>query len=130
MAVLWGPLLPSSPYLTRSLLPPGGVGEGEAYRSPNSSPGRQGPWRLGGVDEVFRADDEPRRDTHDVSITRTPMLLYTHTRPRPITERERSGGAHTRPIAWGEVRGGTHVTNERAGSETQVRHGVPTNTQY
>lgn len=31
---------------------------------------------LGGVEEVLRTDDEPLRDTQEVSITLTPMLQW------------------------------------------------------
>lgn len=40
------------------------------------SPGEPGPCIPGGVEEVFRVSvDEPLRDTQEVSITRTPILV-------------------------------------------------------
>lgn len=58
----------------------GGVADGEVASSPGCSgmsvsAGQPGPCMPGGVDEVFRANvDEPLRETHEVSITRTPIL--------------------------------------------------------
>lgn len=39
-----------------------------------ASAGGVGGCTLGGVEEVLRADEEPLRDTQEVSITLTPML--------------------------------------------------------
>lgn len=69
------------PYLARSLLVGGGVGEGEAEKSPccsgmSASMGGVGGCTLGGVEDVLREDDEPLRDTQEVSITLTPMLQW------------------------------------------------------
>lgn len=66
-------------YLVLSLLMGGGVCEGEVERSPacsgfSESEGGMGGWTLGGVDELLRDDEEPLRDTQEVSITRTPIL--------------------------------------------------------
>lgn len=67
------------PYLARSLLVGGGVGEGEVEISPGcsgmrASMGGVGGCTLGGVEEHLREEDEPLRDTQEVSITLTPML--------------------------------------------------------
>lgn len=65
------------PYLARSLLVGGGVGEGEAEKSPGCSGTRasaEGGCTLGGVEEHLRVEPEPLRDTQVVSITLTPML--------------------------------------------------------
>lgn len=66
------------PYLARSLPAGGGVGKGDAESSPCSgmraSEGRRGDCTPRGVEELLRADDEPLRDTQEVSITLTPML--------------------------------------------------------
>lgn len=40
----------------------------------SESVGGAGVWAPGGVEDALRAEDEPLRDTQDVSITRTPML--------------------------------------------------------
>lgn len=69
------------PYLARSLLVGGGVGEGDVEKSPGcsgmrASEGGAGGCTLGGVDEVLREEDEPLRDTQEVSITLTPMLQW------------------------------------------------------
>ena len=55
------------------------MGEGDVEKSPgcsgrSTSEGRAGGSMPGGVEEVLRAEDEPRRDTQEVSITLTPML--------------------------------------------------------
>lgn len=72
---------PQLPYLARSLLVGGGVGEGEAENSPgcsgmSASMGGVGGCTLGGVDKDLRVDDDPLRDTQEVSITLTPMLQW------------------------------------------------------
>ena len=65
-------------YLTLS--PGGGVADGEVASSPGCSgmsvsAGELGPCMPGGVEQVLRASvDEPLRETHEVSITRTPIL--------------------------------------------------------
>lgn len=62
------------------------MGEGEADSSPgcsrmSESADAVGACTLGGVEEALRAKvEEPLRDTHEVSITRTPILRRnTHT---------------------------------------------------
>lgn len=57
------------------------MGEGVAENSPGcsgmrASVGGRGVCTLGGVEEVLRVDDEPLRDTQEVSITLTPMLQW------------------------------------------------------
>lgn len=66
-------------YLVLSPLMGGGVWQGEVERSTgcsgfSESEGGAGGWTLGGVDELLRDDEEPLRDTQDVSMTRTPIL--------------------------------------------------------
>lgn len=80
------------PYLARSLLVGGGAGEGQAEKSPgcsgtSPSVGGRGGCTLGGVEEHLREEDEPRRDTHVVSITLTPMLQRDRD-AQPIKSRE------------------------------------------
>lgn len=80
------------PYLARSLLVGGGVGEGEAENSPGcsgmrASVGGAGGCTLGGVEELLRVEDEPLRDTQEVSITLTPMLQWDRD-AQPIKSRE------------------------------------------
>lgn len=80
------------PYLARSLLVGGGVREGEAENSPGcsgmgASVGGAGGCTLGGVDEHLRVEDEPLRDTQEVSITLTPMLQWDRD-AQPIKSKE------------------------------------------
>lgn len=80
------------PYLARSLLVGGGVGEGEVEISPGcsgmrASMGGVGGCTLGGVEEHLREEDEPLRDTQEVSITLTPMLQWDRD-AQPIKSRE------------------------------------------
>lgn len=83
------------------------MGEGDPEGSPggsgaSASEGGVGARTLGGVDEVLREDDEPLRDTQEVSITLTPMLQWD-TDAQPITAKEGAslgargvGGAQSR----------------------------------
>lgn len=81
--------------------------EGEAADSPGcpgmgASVGGAGGCTLGGVDEHLRAEDEPLRDTQEVSITRTPMLQRDRD-SQPIRSREgmaRGQGGTRRPWRW------------------------------
>lgn len=68
------------------------MGEGEAEISPGCSGMRAsvgGAWgcKLGGVEEHLRVEDEPLRDTQEVSITLTPMLQWDRD-AQPIKSRE------------------------------------------
>lgn len=80
------------PYLARSLLVGGGVGEGDAENSPGcsgmrASVGGTGGSMPGGMEEVLRVEGEPLRDTQEVSITLTPMLQWDRD-AQPIKSRE------------------------------------------
>ena len=80
------------PYLARSLLVGGGVGEGEVEISPScsgmrASMGGVGGCTLGGVEEHLREEDEPLRETQEVSITLTPMLQWDRD-AQPIKSRK------------------------------------------
>lgn len=80
------------PYLARSLLVGGGVREGEAENSPGcsgmgASVGAAGGCTHGGVEKHLRVDDEPLRDTQEVSITLTPMLQWDRD-AQPMKSRE------------------------------------------
>lgn len=65
----------------QTLSPSGGVAEGEVASSPGCSgmsvsAGEPGPCMPGGVEEVLRVSvEEPLRDTQEVSITLTPILV-------------------------------------------------------
>ena len=80
------------PYLARSLLGGGGGGGGEVEIPPSCSGmraarGGVGGCTLGGVEEHLREEDEPLRETQEVSITLTPMLQWDRD-AQPIKSRK------------------------------------------
>ena len=82
------------PYLARSLLVGGGGGtsRGTLELAPSGSGGRAsvggvGGCTLGGVEEHLREEDEPLRETQEVSITLTPMLQWDRD-AQPIKSRK------------------------------------------
>ena len=88
----------------------GGVADGEVVSSPGCSgmsvsAGEPGPCMPGGVEEVLRVSvDEPLRDTQEVSMTRTPILV-THTHK----------GSFMNMVNRTALQGGAGESKERSG---------------
>ena len=108
----------------------GGGGGGEVEISPGcsgmrASMGGVGGCTLGGVEEHLREEDEPLRDTQEVSITLTPMLQWDRD-AQPIKSREgvcdvTGGGGE----GGGGGGSGVHDLNTLSGGKQIKREKLP-----